>query len=74
MNSVFVVFHAHELSHGAEDVKMIGVYSSKEKGELAISKLMNQPGFRDFPDGFSVDEYEIDKEYWQEGFGGPDSA
>jgi hypothetical protein len=72
MNSVFVVFHTHDLSNGAEDVKMIGVFSSKERGESVISKLAEQPGFREFPSGFSIDEYAIDKEHWQEGFGGPD--
>jgi hypothetical protein len=72
MNSVFVVFHTHELSNGAEDVKMIGVFSSKERGESVISKLAKQSGFRDFPSGFSIDEYAIDTEHWQEGFGGPD--
>ncbi len=72
MKSVFIVFHARETSNGVDSVKMIGAYSSKQAGESAILRLIKQPGFRDLPDGFSVDEYEIDKDHWQEGFGGPD--
>ena len=26
------------------------------------------PGFKDFLDGFCINEYEIDKDYWIEGF------
>lgn len=72
MNSVFIVFHARETSVGGEDVKMIGAFSSQERAEEAILKISDQPGFRDLPDGFSVDEYKIDEIHWQEGFGGPD--
>jgi hypothetical protein len=72
MNSVFVVFHARETDNGVDSVKMIGAYSSRENSDLAVSRLIKQPGFRDFPDGFSIDEYEINKDHWLEGFGGPD--
>lgn len=74
MKSAFIVFHACETSNEVDSVKMIGAYSSKEAGESAILRLIKQPGFRDLPDGFSVDKYEIDKDHWQEGFGGPDPA
>jgi hypothetical protein len=72
MNSVFIVFHAHETSNGIDSMKMIGAYSSRENGDLAVSRLIQQPGFCDFSDGFSIDEYKINKDHWLEGFGGPD--
>lgn len=72
MNSVFVVFHEYQMIDGCDSSKLIGVYSSKEFGEAAIVKTRMQPGFCDFPDGFSIDKYELDKDHWQEGFGGPD--
>ncbi len=43
----------------------------KQVGQQFL-RLVKQPWFRDFPDNFSIDEYEIDKDHWQEGFGGPD--
>jgi hypothetical protein len=72
MKSVFIVFHEREIESGGDDTKMIGAYSSKVKGEAAIARLRDQPGFCDYPDGFSIDEYTLDQDHWLEGFGGPD--
>jgi hypothetical protein len=72
MRSVFVVFHEYETSSGCDSSKFIGVYASREAGEAAILRTRMQPGFCDFPDGFSIDEYELNKDHWQEGFGGTD--
>ena len=68
MTSVFIVQHTHKISDENEDVKLIGVYSSREHAELAVSRLQKQPGFRDNPSSFDIDEYQLDKDYWQEGF------
>ena len=57
----------HERSD-AEDVKVIGVYSSELEAMAAIERLANQPGFRDYPDGFSIDAYELNRDNWTEGF------
>ncbi len=68
MNSIYVLQHLRE-DDLSEDVKFIGVFSSKEKAELAIKELSSQPGFRGYESGFSVDEYTIDEFEWREGFG-----
>lgn len=69
MKTVFILRHSYELSDtGKEETKFIGVYSSKEKAEKAIERLSKQPEFRDFPDYFYIDEYEIDQDNWCEGF------
>jgi hypothetical protein len=68
MASVFVLQHVHEREDGPEDVKLIGVYSSREKAQAAVERLIRQPGFSDAPDGFSVDEYPVDQDHWVEGY------
>lgn len=69
MKIVFILQHSYELSEtGAKETKLIGVYSSKTKAEAAIGRLSKQPGFKDFPDCFHIDEYEIDQDNWCEGF------
>lgn len=79
MKSVFVVQHLHTLPHGEDDVKMIGVYATREDAIRATRRLASQPGFRDSPEivdqnstndmqGFHVDEYEIGKDHWLEGY------
>ena len=69
MRSVFILQHSYESSiTGEEETKLIGAYSSKEKAEKAIERLSKQPGFKDLPEYFSVDEYVIDEDNWTEGF------
>ncbi len=80
MESVFVVQHVHILlPQQEEDYKFIGVYASHDDALAAVSRLVKQPGFRDFPrvvdpsidddeQGFHVSEYRIGKDQWEEGF------
>jgi len=68
MTNVFVVQHVHAHDGGEEDVKFIGVYSTREKADAAVSRLSRQPGFADTRDGFSVDEYQLDQDQWVEGY------
>ena len=66
MESVFILQHSYESPE--EQTKFIGVYSSREKAQEAISRLSSQPGFKNFPDNFYIDEYQIDQDNWSEGF------
>lgn len=68
MASVYIVQHVHSRDDGAEDVKFIGVYSTREKAEAATARLCCQPGFSDAPDGFHIDEYRVDHDQWVEGY------
>jgi hypothetical protein len=79
MKSVFIVQHLNVLSSGQENAKLIGAYRSSEAAHAAIDRLKAQPGFCDHPRvidplrddeeaGFYIDEYELDKDHWTEGF------
>ncbi|YCM43288.1 hypothetical protein V2O64_18450 [Verrucomicrobiaceae bacterium 227] len=79
MKLVFVVQHLHRLPHDEDDVKMIGVYESRDAAVACVERLASQPGFCDFPQiidfekdeddqGFHVDEYELGRDHWPEGF------
>jgi hypothetical protein len=68
MASVFVLQHVHTRENGSEDVKFIGVYSSREKAQAAVARLGCLPGFADAPDGFHIDEYRVDQDHWAEGY------
>lgn len=68
MSSVFVLQHVHSMDDGTEDVKFIGVYSTREKAEVAVTRLGRVPGFSDAPDGFHIDEYRVDQDQWVEGY------
>ena len=68
MTSVFVLQHVHETDDGTEDVKIIGVYSSCQKAQDAVARLVAQPGFKNAPDSFHIDEYRLDRDHWTEGY------
>ncbi len=79
MKKVFLLEHLHVDEDENEDVKTIGIYSSYEEGKQAIARLSQQPGFSDFSElidpivddyrsGFYLEEYEVGKDQWQEGF------
>lgn len=68
MTKVYVLQHVHSLDDGTEDVKFIGVYSSRESAQAAITRLGRAPGFSDAPSGFHIDEYQIDRDQWVEGY------
>ena len=68
MASVFVVQHVHESGDGGEDVKLVGVYSSREKAQAAVARLGGVAGFSAAPDGFCIDEYRVDQDHWAEGY------
>lgn len=57
---------------GREDCEdgelFIGVYSSESQAKAAIERVKNEKGFADFPQGFHIYPYEIDKDHWREGF------
>ena len=66
--AVFVVQHVHEFDDEAEDVKMIGVYSTQEQAEQAVARLRSREGFCDTPDGFHISRYPLDVDHWTEGY------
>ncbi len=68
MTSVFVLQHVNSGEDGVEDVKFIGVYSSREKAQAAVARLGSLPGFADAADGFHSDEYRVDQDHWAEGY------
>jgi hypothetical protein len=65
---VFILQHTRELPDGADDVKLIGVYSSEAAGRAAITRLSVLPGFCEYPSGFDLSPYELDVTHWAEGF------
>jgi homoserine kinase type II len=48
--------------------KLIGVYTDEEEAKRAIGRVKGQPGFRDYPDGFIIDCYELNQDNWADGF------
>jgi hypothetical protein len=69
MKKVFILQHVRKINENLEDIKFIGVYSSKEKAKDTINRLKFKRGFRKYKDAFYIDKYQIDKDNWTDGFG-----
>ncbi len=67
MKTVFILHHTYELD-GHDETKFIGVYSTKELAELAITRLKDKNGFKDRSDAFEISEYKVNQDNWTEGF------
>jgi hypothetical protein len=60
---VYVLWYARPLPNGFWTGMNIGYYSSLKRLEEARERLRQRPGFRDFPNGFSLNCYRLDEEY-----------
>ena len=65
MEPLFVLLHS--LPETGR-VKVIGIYSSRALAEAAEERSRLLPGFADEPDGFSIEQYEVDQDHWPRGF------
>ena len=65
MRKLFVVIHENP---DTEDFKIVGIYSSRERAEAGIARARELAGFKAKPQGFSVNEYELDRDEWRQGF------
>jgi len=61
VESVFMLHHGY----GQFDVrnlrthKLLGCFATREEAEAAVSMYLELPGFRDQPDGYSIDEFPV---------------
>ena len=71
MSSVFLVWHTYS-EGGADDeevnAKLLGVYSTRAHAGRRVTRARSENGFRDWPDGFIVDEFTVDADEWEGGF------
>ena len=65
MTPLFVLLHSLP---DTGRVKVVGIYSSRPLAEEARARALELPGFRDEPDGFTIEPYEVDKDHWSRGF------
>jgi hypothetical protein len=63
----FLLWHRRYVREIDHEI-LIGVYASDADASAAINRVKDQPGFRDYPDGFEIHPYEIGKDHWTEGF------
>jgi hypothetical protein len=66
-DTIFILRHEYELD-GYDMLKILGVYSERVLAEQAQARFETEPGFCEHKDGFVIEESQIDKDLWSEGF------
>ena len=62
------IYRVYHVNPKNDDEKPIGVYCSEQEALEVIEKYKRFEGFKDSPDCFYIDKYELDKTYWTEGY------
>jgi hypothetical protein len=68
MDSVWLLWFEQEQHDGEDTELLIGVYRTEDDALAAKERLKDQPGFREYPHGFTISQHEIGRDHWTEGF------
>jgi hypothetical protein len=68
MTTVFFVNYARVDPRYEDSAIFIGVFSTRELAEKAVASRRSVYGFKDYPEGFIIEEIEVDVEFWNEGY------
>jgi len=68
MTTVHVLWHRCVDEEGRDHELMLGIYSTAETAEQSLSLLPSKPGFRDYPEGFEIQDATIDRTHVTDGF------
>jgi len=59
---IYLLWHCYTDERG-ENEMMLGVYSSIDNAEQALTLLRDKRGFRDYPDDFAILKRKLDETY-----------
>ena len=67
---VYVLQHSYDYGEnfGYQETKFLGVFSTEQEAQKAVEYYKTLDGFKGYPDDFYIDEIEVDKKHWTEGF------
>ena len=68
MTTVFLLYHIGGDPDDDSDVRLLGVYSSRDLAEAAADRLGKVPGLSGKPEEFQIDQIQLDRDHWTEGF------
>jgi hypothetical protein len=68
VESVFLLWYVRSAITENETEILIGAYTSDQQANSAIERLKDKPGFVDHMAGFQIQQYELNKDHWTEGF------
>ncbi len=67
-DTVWLLWFEQARDTGEDTEPFIGAYRTEQNAKLAVARLKDQPGFKDYPEGFHVYEHTLDRDGRTEGF------
>ena len=67
-NIVYMLWFEQERDDCDDCELFIGVYSTEAEAQAAIERVKGEKGFAEFPKGFHIYPYELNKDHWTKGF------
>jgi hypothetical protein len=67
-DTVYLLWFEQEREDCDDYELLIGVYSSELEAKAAVERVKDQKGFANFPEGFKIYRYTLNKDSWREGF------
>jgi hypothetical protein len=67
-DTVYLLWFEQEREDCDDCELLIGVYSSELEAKAAVERVKDQKGFSNFPEGFKIHRYTLNKDSWREGF------
>lgn len=64
----YALWHRRTDEEGRDHDRLLGIYSTQKKAEEGLALVRDMPGFREYPEGFEINDGTIDKTYMTEGF------
>lgn len=65
---IFFLDYVYEFEDGHDDIRLLGVFSSREKAKLALSKIKKNPELKKVAKYIVISDDVIDELGWMEGF------
>ncbi len=65
---IFFLDYVYEFEDGHDEVRLLGVFSSRKKAEFALSTIKKNPKFKKIAKYIVISSDVIDKLGWIEGF------
>lgn len=62
------VTHGQGAAYFDEEIKLIGIFSTKKNAQGAVAYLKARPGFHKPGGRFFIDPYRLDEVWWNTGF------
>lgn len=68
MKTIWQLHHVLDLPDGREDIKQIGLFASEGEARAAMEKVKVEPGFREYPNDFVLEEVALGHIAFDQGF------